>query len=470
MTTQANRVWRRPVSGSRWASHFLVLAVVVGLSACAARVPPTPVVGTPRYPNFIFPDVPDAYAASPGAASHQRAWLFLQAGDLQEARRGFTATLQAQRDFFPADVGLAYVALADQRVEEALDRFGRAVVARPAYVPALVGQGEALLVAGRDAAAIESFEAALAVDPTLTAVQRRVEVLRFRGLQAFVDAARRAAGSGAIDEARRHYARALRASPESGFLHRELAALERDAGSLTTARTHAREATTLDPGDGTAFALVGEIEEALGAYDAAVDAYERAADLDPSTNLDATLERVRGLAEFARLPAEYRAITASPAISRGGLAALIGVRLRGLLEDAAGGAAALVTDARDHWAAPWILAVASADVMEVYPNHTFQPDATVRRGEVARAVAALLDVIGRRNPAAAQQWTGTLVSFTDLSSNHLLYPAASRSVAAGILSSLPGDRFGLSQTVSGADAVVAIERVEALAAEPTDRR
>jgi len=471
MRTVLHRVVPRSMSRVRSASVLLAVGVAMSVSACAARVAPTPpVVGTPRYPNFLFPSVPDEYAASPGAATHQRAWLFLQAGDLREARRGFTTVLQAQRDFFPAEVGLAYVDLADRDVDEAIAKFGRTIGERPSYVPALIGRGEALLVAGRDGDALESFEAALTIDASLTAVQRRIDVLRFRGLQAFVDAGRRAASAGAIDEARRQYERALSASPESGFLHRELAALERDAGALPTARTHAREATTLDPADAAAFVLTGEIEEALGAYDAAVDAYRRAADLEPSESLDEKLARATALADYARLPDEYRAITASPVISRGALAALIGVRLRGLLDDAARGGAELVTDVRDHWAAAWILAVANAGVMEVYPNHTFQPAAGVRRGELARAVSQLLNQIARRNAAIAQRWTGALVSFRDLSSNHLLYPDASRSVAAGILSSLPGERFGLSDTVSGADAVVAVERVEALAAESRGRR
>ena len=35
----------------------------------------------------------------------------------------------------------------------------------------------------------------------------------------------------------------------------------------------------------------------------------------------------------------------------------------------------VVTDIRNHWAAPWITMVARAGVIEPFPNHTFQPRA-----------------------------------------------------------------------------------------------
>ncbi len=444
--------------------------LMAGLAGCAAKAPPLPTVTTPLYPNFVFPAVPTQYDGTPSAVSHQRAWLFLQSGDLDEARRGFDDTLRGQRDFYPSDVGLAYVELAERDFDAAFERFGRTVERLPTYVPALVGSGEAALASRREPEALASFEAALAVDPTLVAVQRRIGVLQFRGVQAYVGAAREAAAAGELDDARRNYERAMRASPESGFLHRELAVLERDTGDLIRARELAQEAIRLDPSDAQAFAVLGEIEESGGAYDAAVEAYERAVSLDPALRLEASLERVRARASYARLPAEYRAIAAAPSVSRGALAALAAVRLGSLLAEVATSRAELITDARDHWAAPWIMETANAGVMEVYPNHTFQPDRAVRRGDLGRVAGAVLDLIARRDPQLARQWTETRIQFQDLSSNHLSYPAASRAVAAGVLSSLEGNRFRLTQVVTGPEAVAAIEQLEALVAQADGRR
>ena len=56
----------------------------------------------------------------------------------------------------------------------------------------------------------------------------------------------------------------------------------------------------------------------------------------------------------------------------------------------------VLTDIRGNWAAPWIQAVTRAGVIEAFPNHTFQPNATVRRGDLAQAVSRVLALIGAR--------------------------------------------------------------------------
>jgi tetratricopeptide (TPR) repeat protein len=98
----------------------------------------------------------------------------------------------------------------------------RAVVANPRYAPALVGRGEALLGLGDRDQALKSLEAAVVADPGLAGLRSRIEVLRVRGLQDDVAAARKAADAGRLDEARKLYDHALAASPDSQFLYREI--------------------------------------------------------------------------------------------------------------------------------------------------------------------------------------------------------------------------------------------------------
>ena len=84
------------------------------------------------------------------------------------------------------------------------------------------------------------------------------------------------------------------------------------------------------------------------------------------------MARLRERARDAALPAQYHAITTSPAATRADLAALLGVRLAGVLA-AAPQRQLVVTDVRGHWAQPWIEATARSGAMEVFSNYTFQP-------------------------------------------------------------------------------------------------
>jgi hypothetical protein len=53
--------------------------------------------------------------------------------------------------------------------------------------------------------------------------------------------------------------------------------------------------------------------------------------------------------------------------------------LKDLISRALSQNAVVITDARGSWAEPWIMEATRVGVMEVYANHTFQPEALVRR-------------------------------------------------------------------------------------------
>jgi hypothetical protein len=171
---------------------------------------------------------------------------------------------------------------------------------------------------------------------------------------------------------------------------------------------------------------------------------------------------VRAKTALARLPAEYRAIDEAVQITRADLAALIGVRLGSLISSGRRGDAALITDVRTSWAAVWIMSVARAGVMEPFANHAFQPRTVVRRSDLAQAVARLLARVAQQNPARAKAWDGARLKFSDLSVSHLAYPAASVAVASGVMKA-PDNSFQPSKAVTGAEAIEAIDRIQALA-------
>jgi tetratricopeptide (TPR) repeat protein len=438
-----------------------VLLLLAG--ACAPKAPP-PAAGPDRFPAFVFPDVPPdlARVAPRTLNAHQAGWRWLQSGNLRNAERSFNEALKRTQGFYPAVAGLAYVNLAERQFKEAVGAFDRALSRNPGYVPALLGRGEALLALEADDEALASFEAALAADPSLEQVRQRVDVLRFRGLEATIDRARRAAQAGRLDEAQAAYTRAIAASPQSGFLHRDLAEVERQRGDLDAALGYVRRAIDLDAGDVAAHRLLGHLLEARDDLEGAVIAFERAQSIEPSAEIDALVESLRARIAVAALPAAYRSIGESERLTRGELAALIGVRLEPLLRLSRRPSVPLVTDARRHWARRWVTEVTRAGVMETYANHTFQPNAAVRRSELAQAVSRLLTVIASREARLASRWQGARPSFTDIGPGHLAYPAAASAVAAGILAPEDG-AFRPSRPVTGAEGVKAIEALEALA-------
>ena len=453
-------VWAKIVSMRK-----LLLVSVVALSACAPKTVPVPVATAPKFPDFMRPAVPPAMAASPSAASASRGWAFLQTGDLKTAEREFGAALKAMPAFYPAVTALGYLELARKDPKAALQQFDRALDLNPMHddVAAFIGRGQALLALNREADALGAFESALAADPSQTELARRVEVLRFRNVEQGLARARGAARDGRFDEAAQAYMSAIAGSPDSAFLYRELAGVERQRGDVEAALGHFRKAATLDPGDAASLAQIGEILDARGDFDGAAKAYSDALALEPRAELEKRLDELRAKAALARLPAEYRAISQAAQITRGDLAALIGVRLAGLLPAARPVDAGLVTDVRTHWAAAWILTVAGAGVIEPFANHAFQPRSIVRRTDLAQAVAHILARIAAQNPGRAKGWESARLKFSDLSPSHLAYPAASIAVASGVMKTAAGSSFQPSRAVTGTEAIDAMTIVQNLA-------
>lgn len=437
------------------------LVLILFVAGCAARatMPPAPVA--PRYPDFRYPTVP-AGAEALQATRIERGWRYLQSDNQRNAEREFEEALELQPSFHPAATGLGYLELARREAQEAVTYFDRALESDAAYAPALVGRGRALLELGRDGEALASFEAAVKADPSLSDLQSRIQVLRFRAVQENLARAKSASEAGRWAEARAAYTQAIAASPESAFLYRDLGLVERKAGAQAVALEQFRKAVALDPQDAVSYVQIGGILEEQGDTAGAMTAYEKARSIDPDAIDVERIVKLREAEALAKMPAEYRAIPSSEAASRGEVAALIGVRLSRLVERTRP-RQIVVTDLRAHWARDWITNVVRAGIMDTQPNYTFQPNARVRRGDLAQTVARVLALIAATNPAAAKAWQGASQKIADVPPGHLSYPSVSVAVASGVMPLAENGTFQLLRPVTGAEVVEVVTRLEALA-------
>jgi tetratricopeptide (TPR) repeat protein len=442
----------------------LLVVLLITTAACAhtVAVVAVPVVTSPHFPDFVQPTIPPDLVGNQAAMNQDRAWQFLQAGDLKNADREVSTALKTTATFYPAETTGGYLELAQKDPKSALTRFDRALARRSNYAPALAGKGEALIALNRDSEAIEALQAAVAADPTLIDLSRRVEILKFQGVQRDVTEARQAARSGKVDDALRAYRAAIEHSPDTGFLYRERGAIEREQGNTEAALEDFRKAVTLDATDAASLVQVAELLDARDEFDAALAAYATALAIEPNERVEARRNALLTRAETARLPPEYRAIETASQITRGELAALIGVRLAPLLQVTRGRDPGVMTDIRAHWAESWILAVTRAGVLDPFANHTFQPRTVVRRVDFAQAITRLLAKVAVVAPAQARKWANARGRFTDIAASHLAYPAASAAVAAGVMTIEADGSFQPSRLVTGAEAIGAIETLRAM--------
>jgi hypothetical protein len=282
-------------------------------------------------------------------------------------------------------------------------------------------------------------------------------------VQTQIETARKARTAGHLDDAERGFETALSLSPGSSAISKELAALESSRGELDQAEAHARQATTADPNDADAQALLGSVLEAKQDYRAAATAYAKAAAIDPRPEWRTRASTLADKADLAAIPAEYRDLPASTTLTRGQVAAFLALRLPALIDRAPKRPPAVITDVRTHWAAPWIVPVTRAGVMDVYANHTFQPDATVTRAALAQVLARLVAQLPPARQADVTRWRASRPRFPDLPTGNVNYRAAALAAAAGLLPPDADGRFAPTRPATGAELDAAIARLQALA-------
>lgn len=443
----------------------IALVVLTGtLIACTAHRPPVRSAPPPRPSSFPQLDIPAELNASPAVRQRQEdAWQLLQAGDLRGASRGFSDALKSAPGFYPAETGLGYVALADRQYKHAAVRFASAVSKGSRYLPALQGLVDAEIAAGNDAGAMAAIERLLAVDPARDELRSRLDLLKMRAVQADLEAVAKARAAGRLDDAERLLARAVEASPSNAVLTRELARVELARGELEQAEAHARKSAELDDGDAEALAVLGDVLEAEDHAREAADAYAKAVKIDPRPAWRDKLSALNTRANLEALPAEYRAIPSSTTVTRAQVAAMIGIEVTSMIDSAPARAVDVITDIRGHWAAPWILPVARAGVMDVLPNHTFQPNAVVRRADLAHIVSQAVNLLSARRPADAAAWRAARPHITDVGAGHASYRAIAVATASGAMTVDADERFWPTHPASGDDLLAVVARLRQLA-------
>jgi tetratricopeptide (TPR) repeat protein len=437
-------------------------AAALGLAAACAA-PLAPVVTTPRFPAYPMPEVPATLQVGPiERAQHERAWQWLQAGDPDRAIVEFSRVLGHAPGFYPAQAGLGFAYLADRQYSAAAERFARAVAADDGYVPAWVGQAEAQIALGRDAEAIAAMKRILTLDPSLTDIQSRLDLMRFRQVQSLIEEGRQARLSGRLDDARRLLADALTRSPASTVIMLELTLTEVAAQAYDAAEQHVRRAIEAQPNEAEAHAMLGSVLEAQGRHAEAAAAYDVAVSLDPRPEWRARSVDLARTAQLAGLPPEFGAIEGASTLTRAQVAAFIGIRLKTLVERAPRRVAAVATDVRTHWAEPWILPVTQTGIMDIFANHTFEPSAVVRRSDLAQVAVELVTLAGSNRPADLARWLAERPEFEDVSTSHLSYRPAALAVAAGTMATHEGRRFDPTSPATGADLAGVVARVAEL--------
>lgn len=413
---------------------------VVSLALLAACAPPR-APSVPEGEDYVHPMTRAGALQAEDAKDLEAAWQDVLVGDTARAEKRFLRLLGRRPSLVAAETGLGFARLRAGRLREAGDTFARVLAKQPDAVPALVGAASVAYRQNDPDASLDFLRRAEQVRPDEPAVRRRLPERKVQVTERRVAAAQAALARGDKDAAIAEYGRALEAAPEVGALRVEYANLLADRGDLEAAV----EALRGDPaGDRQVLLRLGELLEQEKDPTSAFETYRRILLKDPR-DAEATAKALaaRAAVEMQGMPEEYRRIVDAPRTSRADLAALVAVKVTALraLE---GGEPEVAVDITGSWAREYIVQCLALGILDLYPNHTFQPGAIARRGDLARVVGRVLDLLKvPEGPAPA---------IVDMSATNLYHDAAARAVGAGLMDLTAAGAFEPWRPVSGRDA------------------
>ncbi len=324
----------------------------------------------------------------------------LKQHDLQAAKREFLRAIYLDERYAPGYEGLAWVFLEQGDLEGAMKNADKAISLDKDFAPAYVVKGAILRKEGKPKDAIKFFDRALELD-------QKLEDAYIYKAETYVD-------MGEYDRAEETYKEGATALPNSMTLNErweEMQRARRAAAGLPPEFVKIARAPRITRGDLAALFVVElDLEKLLKRQGPP----ERKRFYSPGTP-------VMGKKEEAKEPE--------------------------------------IPDIRNHWAMNYIKTVVELGIMDLYPDGTFKPDEPITRGNFAVYCTNLLAKV-LNDPKLTTRFIGSTSPFPDVPSSHYAFNAVMVMTTRGIMKAKLDGTFGLTDPVSGADALMMLKTLK----------
>lgn len=419
--------------------------LVAGLAACVTLTPPPPNLRVETPPTGATAEL-----SLDERIAVADAWAALKRGDIDEAKKTLVG-LGPRNPFYYAGLGYAAFILNDLAGAEAY--FLQSVRDVPQLALAHVGLGQIYQRTGQTDLAYTEYLEALKRDPDNEWAKRESEVLRTEWADRFLSEGRAFASAGNTDQARDAYLRALEYAPKAQEAHLALARIYLREKNYPSALFHLKTASANEPDNQDILLDYAETLYQAGEQSRSLDAYQRVLELNAQnkTALDRA-ESLKSRLGVFELPSQFGGIPALDAVTKEDVAALIGVKFKDILEEAAPRPPVIV-DITTSWASRYIVKVASLALMEVYSNHTFQPRKILTRAELAETLVRFVDFLKKQKYQVIEQIPLDRIKIADVPREHVYFGPISQVLSYQLMDLTPDRTFRPEQPVTGAEAV-----------------
>jgi len=411
----------------------------------------------PQPPSFYFeplaPDIVTSLSLEDRLLVED-AWTYLQQGYPEKAQKLF-ARLSPESPFYY--IGLGYTAYLQGNKVAAKEYFQTALKYQPQLYLAYLGLAQLHLEEGDEEAALAELREILKSRPHHPWALEKYRTLRTRKTNEKLALARAALSQNNPEEAKKALLASLYYSPESIEANLLLADIYLREKNYDQALIHLQTVYQKEPQNPTVLEKYGQLLFLRQNYKKSLEIYQKLQQIKPEDKqIKETIERLKNRLGIFELPSQYEKIPTLEALTKEDIAALIGVKFKNYLEKPAGRPPILI-DIATSWAAKFILTTASLGLLEVYPNHTFQPKKVVTRAEFAEIIYRLVNYLQRKGFRFIQQIPPEKIQLDDVSPDNYYYQPILFVLSYDLMSLNPEKKFETERPISGIEATKTLD-------------
>ncbi len=435
----------------------LVLPVIFGslfLWSCATYQPPPP--------NFYIGNLPGSIVAEMSLEERlltEDAWNNLREGKAEKARKLF-AELGIQSPGYHSGLGYVYYLLeqpdlAEEYFKASLERYPEMTISR-------IGLVQIYLDRGQEEDAFIELREIMKTEPEHPWAKPRHENIKLKKTEEAIFMGKSLLEQGNYEKGKSELLKALFYSPDSREAHLALAEIYKSENEIETALMHLKSVLDNDPDNTEILRDYGELLFLAEENKESLEVFEKLQESEPDNqSIRQRIETLKNRLGIFELPSQYNAIPSREAISKEELAALIAVKFKGIL-DKPSGKPPIIVDITTSWATQFILDMTSIGILDVYPNHTFQPKKTITRGEMAEVLFRLTNYLRKKGIRLIQQIPPEKIQIKDVSPDNFYHRPILLVISYDLMSLYPDRTFRPDLPVSGVTAIKFLDLIISL--------
>ncbi len=367
---------------------LVIFLVISAAWSCATRQPPPPTLYLGNLPATLVAEL-----SLEDRLLIEEAWNNIRKGEGGKAEKNISK-LGAQSPAY--NIGLGYSYLLLNKFQAAEEFFKKALKKYPDWALIHSGLAQVYLKTGREDQAFSEFREILKREPEHPWAKPQYETLKKKKVEQGLNEAKNSLLDGNLEKSKEALLKTLFYSPQLIEAHLDLAEIYKKENNLQSALLHLKAANTIEPENREILMNYAETLFQADRKAKSLEIYEKLQERDPENKeIASRIESLKSALGIFELPSQYDSIPFSKTISKEEIATLIAVKFKGILEEGPS-TPPIIIDISTSWAAKFIIQTASLGILDIYPNHTFQPKKIITRAEAAEILLRLIRYLEKK--------------------------------------------------------------------------